>query len=240
MRKNHQFVFFRTPQEKDCEILTQGIISEDEWATQESFQRIYEDSWELRYKYEASLLTNIIQNNNCKKILELGPGPGALCNKILEISPELEYHLVDIEAARIANQKENLGGIFHVQDLTNNLDVATLPKDLDLFIANDFLEHIQNPANIVLQAKSCLKKDGLAFISVPNWRMGHSWIYRGLFDWDNFIHFMWQHGFGFEGCADSPLKCSNSPKLSSESTMPENMINSWNWYILFKRNDSEE
>ena len=69
MRKNHQFVFFRTPQEKDCEILTQGIISEDEWATQESFQRIYEDSWELRYKYEASLLTNIIQNNNCKKIL---------------------------------------------------------------------------------------------------------------------------------------------------------------------------
>ena len=240
MRKNHQFVFFRTPQEKDCEILTQGIISEDEWATQESFQRIYEDSWELRYKYEASLLTNIIQNNNCKKILELGPGPGALCNKILEISPELEYHLVDIEAARIANQKENLGGIFHVQDLTNNLDVATLPKDLDLFIANDFLEHIQNPANIVLQAKSCLKKDGLAFISVPNWRMGHSWIYRGLFDWDNFIHFMWQHGFGFEGCAGSPLKCSNSPKLSSESTMPENILDSWNWYILFKRNDDEE
>jgi len=240
MRKNHQFVFFRTPQEKDCEILTQGIISEDEWATQESFQRIYEDSWELRYKYEASLLTNIIQNNNCKKILELGPGPGALCNKILEISPELEYHLVDIEAARIANQKENLGGIFHVQDLTNNLDVTTLPKDLDLFIANDFLEHIQNPANIVLQAKSCLKKDGLAFISVPNWRMGHSWIYRGLFDWDNFIHFMWQHGFGFEGCAGSPLKCSNSPKLSSESTMPENILDSWNWYILFKRNDDEE
>lgn len=239
MRKNHQFVSFRTPQEKDCEILTQGIISKDEWASQESFQRIYEDSWELRYKYEANLLANIIQNNNCKKVLELGPGPGALCNKILEISPELEYHLVDIEAARIANQKENLGGIFHVQDLTNDLDITVLPKDLDLFIANDFLEHIQNPANVVLKAKSCLKEDGLAFISVPNWRMGHAWIYRGLFDWDNFIHFMWQHGFGFEGCINSPLKCSNSPKLSSETTIPEDMINSWNWYMLFKRNDNE-
>jgi hypothetical protein len=81
--------------------------------------------------------------------------------------------------------------------------------------------------------------DGLAFISVPNWRMGHAWIYRGLFDWDNFIHFMWQHGFGFIGYANSDLKCSSSPKLDSERTMPDDAVNSWNFYMLFKRNDNE-
>lgn len=108
-----------------------------------------------------------------------------------------------------------------------------------MFIANDFLEHIQNPANIVLKAKSVLKDDGLAFISVPNWRMGHAWIYRGLFDWDNFIHFMWQHGFRFLGYSPSNLVCSKAPKISSESTMPDEMITSWNWYMLFKRNDNE-
>ncbi len=157
--------------------------------------------------------------------------------KIKKSFPDLEYHLIDIEAAKIANEKEELGGIFHVQDLNHDLDITNLPKNIDLFIANDFLEHIQNPANIVLKAKSVLKQDGFAFISVPNWRMGHAWIYRGLFDWDNFIHFMWQHGFKLETYIDSPLKCSHSPRLDSELTMPEEMITSWNFYLLFKRND---
>ena len=239
MRKNKHFVTFRTPSEEECEVLDKGLISPTEWSSEDSYKRIFNESWELRYQHEAEILSLIINNNECKKIIELGPGPGLLCKKITTLCPELEYHLIDIKAAKIANEKENLGGIFHVQDLTNNLDNTNLPKDIDLFIANDFLEHIQNPANIVLQAKSCLKKDGLAFISVPNWRMGHAWIYRGLFDWDNFIHFMWQHGFAFEGCVESPIKCNNSPQISSESTMPENMLNSWNWYMLFRRNDNE-
>ena len=162
-----------------------------------------------------------------------------LCNKVLKLNSDLEYHLVDIEAAKQANIKENLGGMFHVKDLNNDFDTDGLPTDFDLFIANDFLEHIQNPARVVLKAKSILKEKGLAFISVPNWRMGHGWIYRGLFDWDNFIHFMWNHGFEIIGYEKSPLKCSFSPKISSELSMPDEMINSWNFYMLFKRNDNE-
>jgi 2-polyprenyl-3-methyl-5-hydroxy-6-metoxy-1,4-benzoquinol methylase len=239
MRKNKHFVTFRTPQEEECEVLDKGLISSTEWSSEDSYKRIFQESWEVRYQYETEILSSIINDNECKKIIELGPGPGLLCNKIITIHPELEYHLVDIEAAKIANEKENLGGIFHVQDLTNDLDTSNLPKDIDLVIANDFLEHIQNPANIILKLKSLLKPDGLAFISVPNWRMGHAWIYRGLFDWDNFIHFMWQHGFAFEGCIESPLKVGSNSRISSESTTPENMLDSWNWYMLFKRNDNE-
>lgn len=239
MRKNHQFVYFRTDEEKSCEVLDRGIISADEWTSELSYKRIYEDSWELRYQHEADILNSIIADNDVKKILELGPGPGVLCSKVLQKFPGLEYHLVDIQAAHDANIKENLGGTFHVQDLTNDLNTDQLPKGVDLFVANDFLEHVQNPANIILKAKSCLQSNGLAFISIPNWRMGHAWIYRGLFDWDNFIHFMWQHGFGFEGYAGSPLKCSNQPKLQSESTMPDELINSWNWYVVFRRNEDE-
>jgi SAM-dependent methyltransferase len=161
-----------------------------------------------------------------------------LCNKILKKNEINSYNLVDIEAARIANEKQKLGGIFHVRDLNNGIDIS-LPNKVDLFIANDFLEHIQNPAKTVLDIKKLMTDDGLAFISVPNWRMGHAWIYRGLFDWDNFIHFMWQHGFELEGYVDSPLKCSPLPRLVSESSMPEDLLNSWNLYILFKRNDNE-
>lgn len=239
-RQGEDFVSFRHPQETTSEVLTKGIISDDEWEHQTSYQRIFEEAWKERYEWEKDLLVNIIKSNKCKRVIELGPGPGVLCNRILKEEPTLDYHLVDIEAARIVNNKENLGGNFHVQDLTNDLNTSNLPKDFDLFIANDFLEHIQNPANVVLKAKSILKEDGLAFISVPNWRMGHAWIYRGLFDWDNFIHFMWQHGFGFTGYFPSNLKCPSTQKISSESTMPDEMVSSWNWYLLFKRNDNEK
>jgi SAM-dependent methyltransferase len=239
-RQGEDFVSFRHPEETTSDILKKGLISDDEWEHQRSYERIFEESWKERYEWEKDLLVNIIKNNKCKRVIELGPGPGALCSRILKQEPTLDYHLVDIEAARIANKKENLGGNFHVQDLTNDLDTSSLPKDVDLFVANDFLEHIQSPANVVLKAKSILKEDGLAFISVPNWRMGHAWIYRGLFDWDNFIHFMWQHGFGFQGYFPSNLKCSSTQKISSESTMPDEMISSWNWYLLFKRNDNEK
>jgi SAM-dependent methyltransferase len=238
-RKGKNLITFRTQGEESCEMLTNGILSPNEWATDESLKRIYDTSWEMRYDHEANLISNIISNFNYKKIIELGPGPGLLCNKILKTYPELEYHLVDIQAAKEANIKENLGGIFHVQDLNLDFDVSNISQNMDLFIANDFLEHIQNPARIVLKAKSILHSEGRALISVPNWRMGHAWIYRGLFDWNNFIHFMWQHGFLIEGYESSPLKTSYSPKLESESSMPDEMIQSWNFYMLFKRNDNE-
>ena len=238
-RDGQELVNFRHPFETKCKVLDKGIISDSEWKDQASYDRIFEEAWKVRYEWEKNIISTIIKDNKCKKVLELGPGPGVLGSKVLKDHSNLEYHLVDIEAAKLANEKEKLGGTFHVQDLTGDLDTTNLPEDFNLFIANDFLEHIQNPANIVLKAKSILKEDGLAFISVPNWRMGHAWIYRGLFDWDNFIHFMWQHGFKLLGYSPSNLVCSTSPKLPSESTMPDEMITSWNWYMLFKRNDNE-
>jgi hypothetical protein len=73
------------------------------------------------------------------------------------------------------------------------------------------------------------------FVSVPNWRMGHTFSYRGLFDYDNFVYFMYTHGFVFTGVAGSPLKCPHSPKQSSEETMDDELITSWNWYMLFDK-----
>jgi hypothetical protein len=65
--------------------------------------------------------------------------------------------------------------------------------------------------------------------------MGHTFVYRGLFDYDNFIYFMYTHGFEISGIWDSPLKCSFSPKETSESEMDDRLITSWNWYMLFNK-----
>ena len=81
-REGKDRIVFRTQSEKSCEILSNGILSPNEWATDESLKRIYDTSWEIRYDHEASLISNIISNFNHKKVLELGPGPGLLCNNI--------------------------------------------------------------------------------------------------------------------------------------------------------------
>jgi 2-polyprenyl-3-methyl-5-hydroxy-6-metoxy-1,4-benzoquinol methylase len=229
-------VVFRTKDESNCEILKKGILSDDEWMSLDSIARLDQKIWDDRYEEECGILSQIISENNVKHILEVGSGPGILCNKILKVHKNVVYNLIDIDAAKKVNLERKLGGNFFTTDLNNGIDVK-LKNKVDLFIANDFLEHIQSPAKVILDAKEMMNDDALAFISVPNWRMGHAWIYRGLFDWDNFIHFMWQHGFSFLHYTPSHIKCPYSKKLDSESTMPDEMINSWNFYLTFKRND---
>jgi hypothetical protein len=65
--------------------------------------------------------------------------------------------------------------------------------------------------------------------------MGHEFIYRGLFDYDNFIYFMWIHGWAIEDVLPSPLKTQFVAKLDSEQTMPDELVQSWNWYFIGKK-----
>jgi hypothetical protein len=46
---------------------------------------------------------------------------------------------------------------------------------------------------------------------------------------------MYTHGFKISGVWESPLKCSFSPKETSESEMDDRLITSWNWYMLFDK-----
>ena len=119
--------------------------------------------------------------------------------------------------------------------MSEGLDITGLDKDYHLIIANDFLEHIFNPSHILRQCYNLLQDDGLIMTSVPNWRMGHNWIYRGLFDYDNWILCMYYHNFQFIHCYKSNLSCQYLPKIDSEKTMPDDLIQSWNWYMLFKK-----
>ena len=120
----------------------------------------------------------------------------------------------------------------------DGIDVTPLTDKYDVIIANDFLEHISNPGNLARNLHAHTPEHTLFSISVPNWRMGHDFIYRGLFDYDNFIYFCKIHGWEPESIAGSPLKCPPFPKQSSEDTMPNEILDSWNWYFnTIKIND---
>ena len=205
-----------------------------EWAG-DSIDRIKESSWESRYEYEAMLINNIIsENTNIKTILELGSGPGVLSQKILSKNPDLTYHLVDKPHAEKYFIEQKFKGTFFVKDLSNSFDTDGLLDQYDLVITNDFLEHVLNPSIIVQTIYKLTNKDSIYFISNPNWRMAHQWVYRGLFDFDNFVYFLYTHKFKLEGFYGSQLKTPAYPKIDSESMLPDENLTDWNHYMIFR------
>tara|TARA_R110000851_G_scaffold186483_1_gene335879 strand:+ start:350 stop:1054 length:705 start_codon:yes stop_codon:yes gene_type:complete len=205
-----------------------------EWAGN-SIERINEPAWEQRYDYEARLICNIIKENpHIKNVLELGSGPGVLSQKIQETYSDLTYHLVDKPHAEEYFTKNESKGTFFVKDLSMGFDTEGLLGEYDLVITNDFLEHVLNPSIIVQTIYNLTNKDSVYFISNPNWRMAHQWVYRGLFDFDNFIYFLYTHKFQLQGFYGSELKTPPYPKISSETLLPDENLTDWNHYMIFK------
>lgn len=211
----------------------------DEWENEKQGEkdtcRIDEPAWRSRYGYESEMINDILVKNSFNKILELGSGPALMGQMIMEKNENVDFTFVDQEGARKIFNERNHKGKFLVIDLINSFDTRELDKEYDFIITNDFLEHIYNPSIVLQECYKLVKNEGMMFVSVPNWRMGHTFIYRGLFDFDNFTYFMYTHGFQIHTIYESPLKCNYSEKLSSELTLPDQLINSWNWYMLFKK-----
>ena len=211
-------------------------VSPLEWADELETSRIDEQDWIDRYKYEAAAILEVIRENKYTKILELGSGPGMLSQYILAEEPELKYSFIDKATSKVIFKKRKFkGDKFFVKDLMHSFDISELDTDYDLVIANDFLEHIANPSHVMYQAREITKDNASFYISVPNWRMNHEFIYRGLFDYDNFIYFCKIHGWEPESVAGSPLQCEHRPKESSEQELPDSLVTSWNWYFHTKK-----
>jgi len=200
--------------------------------------------WENRYKHEANILFNIFDSvQEIKSIIELGSGPGKLGDLVLNIRKDLVYDRVDGPSAKRAYERRKYKGrYFYVQDLFDSFDCTEIDEKYDLIIMNDFLEHIRNPSLILQRCRENLSDSkSHIFISTPNWRMKHHFIYPGLFDYDNFIKFMIFEGFQFVGQFPSwSTKVHiRTPKLTNiETILNEESKYDWNWYLLFKKRES--
>ena len=213
-----------------------GIENLDEWKSAESANRIDEEAWIVRYEYESDLVSELCTDYDFKKILEFGSGPGKFADMVQKkIAYDVSYTMIDKQYAKTLFEKNKFKGKFLVKDLMNYVDTEDLDEDYDLIVANDFLEHIANPSNILSESYKITKSNAMLFVSVPNWRMGHTFLYRGLFDYDNMIYTLKIHGWDPTSVWESPLKVSsswkNKSKLSSEEQMPDELLLSWNWYL---------
>lgn len=204
----------------------------NEW---EDAGRLQENAWQRRYEYEAGLVAEVIKENpHIKNVLELGSGPGVLSQKTLEQYPDLNYHLVDKPFAEKYFKEYGFKGTFFVKDLSNGFDIEGLLEKYDLVITNDFIEHVFNPHAILDAVHRLTTPESVFFISNPNWRMAHQYVYRGLFDFDNFVYLLYTHMFSLEGFYGSQLKTPNYPRISSETLLPEEHLTDWNHYMIFK------
>jgi len=210
----------------------------NEW---EDAGRLQEDAWQRRYEYEAAVINEVIRENpHIVNVLEIGSGPGILSQKILGSFPNLNYHLVDKPFAKKYFDEHNFKGTFHIKDLSNSFDTHGLLPKYDLVIANDFIEHVFNPHIIVSTIYNLTDENSVFFISNPNWRMAHQYVYRGLFDFDNFLYLLYTHLFQLEGFYGSELKTPAYPRLSSETLLPEDNLTDWNHYMIFKHRTNNE
>jgi 2-polyprenyl-3-methyl-5-hydroxy-6-metoxy-1,4-benzoquinol methylase len=207
-------------------------LETNEW---ENTTRLAEQGWDSRYDYEAHLLRSIVVECKAKTILEIGSGPGVLSQKIQNLLPgPVQYDLVDKPFAKKYFEDNKFVGRFFVKDISMDLDWEGLMAAYDLIICNDTLEHLIAPSNVVKKIRGLMHHDSVFFVSVPNWRMAHQFLYRGLWDYDNFIYFMYIHGFEMDSVYPSSLQTPDYPKTDSETEMPEELRRSWNWYFQMK------
>ena len=210
-------------------------LETNEW---QNATRLGEQGWDNRYDYEAQMLKEIIIENRVETVLEIGSGPGVLSHKIQTLMPPpktLEYDLVDKPFAKKYFDEHKFKGNFFVKDISMDLDHTGLKLTYDLIIINDTLEHLLAPSNVVKQIVRMMNDKSTLFVSVPNWRMAHQFLYRGLWDYDNFIYFMYIHGLEMESVYPSCLMTPDYPKTDTEETMPEELRRSWNWYFVMKK-----
>jgi len=210
----------------------------NEW---EDFNRVEEPAWIARYQYESDLINNIINNNFPNStninILEIGAGIGCLSNLIQTNNPNknIDYHLIDKPHAQKEFENRNYKGKFFVKDISIDLDTTDLLPKYDLIICNDVLEHLLAPALVVRKINFLMNTNSLFFVSIPNWRMAHQLIYRGLWDYDNFLFFMYIHELNVIEVYPSILQTPHYPKLDSEKCMPDELLRSWNFYFVCKK-----
>lgn len=124
------------------------------------------------------------QYTNGNKYLEIGVGRGEMLATALEMG-------YDVDAVEIC--KEDCEKISAVLDVDikwcDFLDYQT-EKKYDVIIMGDVLEHISDPVYAIKKAKSLLNKNGILWISTPNYNSGFTRL-MGFSDamWNQKNHF---------------------------------------------------
>jgi O-antigen biosynthesis protein len=113
-----------------------------------------------------SKIYNLI-NNSPKKILDVGCSGGYLGKYIKQKYPLAKVDGIEINQNDFAQASKVLNHVFNI-DIQNQDLVTKLPKNYDLIIFADILEHTIHPEKVLANFLNKLSSHGQVIISVPN------------------------------------------------------------------------
>lgn len=115
----------------------------------------------------TSIVSSIANKKDKVRILEIGPGSGALAEKITTTLRERQinflYECGDIEPEQINNRNIGIDCLFMDAQAEFNLE-----HKYDLIISVELIEHIENPFHFVRQLAKSLTHDGQVLLTSPN------------------------------------------------------------------------
>jgi SAM-dependent methyltransferase len=135
-------------------------------------------------------IDNFIPGVAGKKILEIGSGDGG-CIKLLGDHNEV----AGVDASESGVNRCRARGV-----PATLVDVSTQPlpfeaDTFDIVISLETFEHLANPQHAIDEVRRVLKPQGRLICSIPNPRIGHPYLYPGLFTFANFRRFLEQNSF---------------------------------------------
>lgn len=99
------------------------------------------------------------------KVLELGAGAGQFIRAVKKQRPDLVCEGTDISETAIAQAKGAQDGVLY--SVCKNESLPYKDAEFDAVLVFDVLEHVENPAAVLLQAARVLKSGGILYAFVP-------------------------------------------------------------------------
>lgn len=125
-----------------------------------------------------------------QRVLEIGCGDGG-CIQLLRHGNDV----VGIDASESGVEECRARSI---PVILGDVSTESLPFEshvFDIVISLETFEHLTNPQHAIDEVTRVLKQDGVFICSIPNPRIGHPYLYPGLFEFGNFQRFLAQNGF---------------------------------------------
>lgn len=136
-------------------------------------------------------LDTFLSSSNPGKVLEIGCGDGAM----LQLLTDRNVDAVGVDASASGISRCTAAGL-RAQCLDVSTDSLPFPNDsFDVVISLETFEHLMNPHYALQEVRRTLRSGGRLFCSIPNPRIGHPYLYPGLFEYKNFRRFLEQAGF---------------------------------------------
>lgn len=147
---------------------------------------------QMRIRKYASIVKNILNEND--SLLDIG----CYTAELYDLLPKnIRYFGVDFDNKAIEISKSK--GLNAVKLNLDNEEIAFKEK-FDVIIAAEILEHLADPARMMIQIKNLLKESGKVIISLPN----ENTLYHRLMSF---------FGFGIDMCAFQLYKHLHFPTI---------------------------